>query len=182
MRHKNTSESTPEGAIKGTIEPHRSGFKIRSRAAILFSDSSREAYIAAARQNGELYTFVDAWGENKTWVKGDKAYLAPNAVSTLLLRSNIKHDWLNEDDVLADALSSYNLLVVANAGHLPVSVVKRIVAWTAKAENRLLVTGRTNLPNSLLGLDSRNEISPYGYTGWMPVSGSPLAGLFEGLE
>ena len=38
--------------------------------AVLFSDRSRAAYAADAVQRGETYTFTDARGEPRTWLKG----------------------------------------------------------------------------------------------------------------
>lgn len=60
--------------------------------AVLFSRRSRDAYAAEAAARGETYTFTDAWGRPRTWLKGEYAYLAPNAAGVLLVRSNLKHD------------------------------------------------------------------------------------------
>ena len=46
--------------------------------AVLFSRRSREAYAAEAAARGETYTFTDAWGRPRTWLKGEYAYLAPS--------------------------------------------------------------------------------------------------------
>ena len=60
---------------------------------VLFSSRSRDAYAAEAKTRGETYTFTDAWGLPRTWVKGEYAYLAPNAAGLLLARCNLKHHW-----------------------------------------------------------------------------------------
>jgi hypothetical protein len=49
--------------------------------AVLFSRRSRDAYAAEAAERGETYTFTDAWGRPRTWLKGEYAYLAPSAAS-----------------------------------------------------------------------------------------------------
>ncbi len=49
--------------------------------AVLFSGRSRDAYATEAAARGETYTFTDAWGRPRTWLKGEFAYLAPNAAS-----------------------------------------------------------------------------------------------------
>ena len=48
------------------------------------------------RARGETYTFTDAWGRPRTWVKGEYAYLAPNAAGLLLARCNLKHHLVEE--------------------------------------------------------------------------------------
>ena len=60
--------------------------------AVLFSPRSRNAYAAEAAECGETYTFTDAWGRPRTWLKGEYAYLALSAASVLLHRCNLKHD------------------------------------------------------------------------------------------
>ena len=64
--------------------------------AVLFSERSRDAYAAEAAARGETYTFTDAWGRPRTWLKGEYAYLAPAAASVLLARCNLKHDVVEE--------------------------------------------------------------------------------------
>ena len=63
---------------------------------VLFSARSRDAYAAKAIARGETYTFTDAWGLPRTWVKGEHAYLAPNAAGLLLARCNLKHHLVEE--------------------------------------------------------------------------------------
>ena len=63
---------------------------------VLFSGRSRDAYAAEATARGETYTFTDAWGLPRTWVKGEYAYLAPNAAGLLLARCNLKHHLVEE--------------------------------------------------------------------------------------
>ena len=50
---------------------------------VLFSQPSRDAYAAEAAARGETYTFTDAWGLPRTWIKGEYAYLAPNAAGAV---------------------------------------------------------------------------------------------------
>ena len=75
--------------------------------AVLFSRRSRDAYAAEATARGETYTFTDAWGRPRTWLKGEYAYLAPAAASVLLGRCNLKHDVIEEADLDHDRLGGY---------------------------------------------------------------------------
>src|SRR6266704_2276976 len=123
--------------------------------AVVFSRRSRDAYAAAAASRGETYTFTDAWGRPRTWLKGEYAYLAPNAASLLLARCNLKHDVVEEADLHDDCLAGYRALLIPNAGHLSPVTIERIERWLASGpDRRLIVTGKTNLPPRLLGLTS----------------------------
>ena len=64
--------------------------------AVLFSEKSRAAYAAEAHARKETYTFTDAWGMPRTWLKSEYAYLAPNAARLLLSRCNLKHELIEE--------------------------------------------------------------------------------------
>jgi hypothetical protein len=144
--------------------------------AVLFSDRSRAAYAADAVQRGETYTFTDARGEPRTWLKGEHAYLAPNAADLLLARCNLKHDVVEEAQ-LDDALQArYRALVVPNAAHLAPATVRWLEAWKARPGTCLMVSGKTNLPPALLGLRSLAETAVDGYTGWRWRPGTPFAG------
>jgi len=143
-------------------------------AAVLFSRRSRDAYAAEARARGETYTFTDAWGKPRTWLKGEYAYLAPNAASLLLARCNIKHDVVDEADL--ERIDQYSALLIPNAAHLAEHSILRIERWLDGADRRLLVSGKSNLPPHLLGLKSCTPTSVEGYTGWRWLAGSPFAG------
>ncbi len=143
---------------------------------VLFSARSRDAYAAEATARGETYTFTDAWGLPRTWIKGEYAYLAPNAAGLLLARCNLKHHLVEEAGLDAARLARCRALLVPNAGHLAPETVARIEAWLADGNRRLIVTGKTNLPPSLLGLHSCEPAPVQGYTGWRWRAGSPFAG------
>jgi hypothetical protein len=145
------------------------------RAAVLFSNRTREAYAAEAAARQETYTFTDAWGMPRTWLKGEYAYLAPNAAGLLLSRCNIKHDVVEESDLSEERLAGYRLLLVPNAAHLDGPTIARLERWLGGADRRLIVTGRTNLPPRLLGLTSCEPLPTRGYTGWRWLAGSPFA-------
>ena len=85
---------------------------------VLFSHRSRDAYAAEAAARGETYTFTDAWGMPRTWVKGEYAYLAPNAAGVLLSRCNIKHHLIEEADLDDARLAQCRALLIPNAAHL----------------------------------------------------------------
>ncbi|HVQ75842.1 MAG TPA: hypothetical protein VMT79_09925 [Candidatus Binatia bacterium] len=144
--------------------------------AVLFSRRSRDAYAAAAAAGAETYAFTDAWGRPCTWLKGEYAYLAPNAASLLLARCNLKHDVVEEADLTDERLAGYRALLVPNAGHLTDATVGRLGSWLGGADRRLIATGKTNLPPHLLGLDAAAPVPVAGYTGWRWLPGSPFAG------
>src|SRR5262249_16030343 len=157
--------------------------------ALLFSRRSRDAYVALARGTGETYTFTDAWDRPRTWIKGEHAYLAPNAASVLLARCNLKHDVVEEADLTADRLAGYRALLVPNAAYLSEATIEGIERWL-DGDRRLLVTGKTNLPPRVIGVTSfppfpstvstacpRLPGSPYAPDGWAPLSVRGGAGL-----
>ncbi len=143
---------------------------------VLFSRCSRDAYAAEAAARGETYTFTDAWGMPRTWLKGEYAYLAPNAAGVLLSRCNIKHHLVEEADLSEARLAGCRALLVPNAAHLAPETIARIGRWLGGADRRLIVTGKTNLPPALLGLKSCAPLPVNGYTGWRWLPESPFAG------
>ena len=78
--------------------------------AVLFSNRSRAAYAAEAANAKETYTFTDAWGLPRTWLKGEYAYLAPNAARLLLSRCNLKHEMIEEAALTDERLSGLRAL------------------------------------------------------------------------
>ena len=144
--------------------------------AVLFSGRSRDAYAAGAAQLGETYTFGSAFDEPRTWLKGEHAYLAPNAASLLLARCNLKHDVVDEADLDDALLAGYRALLIPNAAHLAPGTIERIGNWLDDTSHRLVVTGKTNLPPKLLGLVSCKPLAVSGFTGWRWLPGSPFAG------
>jgi hypothetical protein len=143
--------------------------------AVLFSEASRVAYAAEAARRGETYTFTDAWGLPRTWLKGEYAYLAPNAARLLLSRCNLKHELMEESALTDERLAALTALLLPNAGHLAAATVARLERWLAGGDRRLIVTGKTNLPPHLLGLKSCAPAPATGYTGWRWLPGSPFA-------
>lgn len=155
--------------VHESIRPRGNG------VAVLFSEGSRDAYAAEARSLGQTYTFTDAWGKPRTWVKGEYAYLAPSGAGVLLSRCNIKHDLVGETDLGDERLAGYRALLIPNAAHLSERTIERIERWLSGADRRLIVTGKTNLPAPLLGLNSSVLAPVTGYTGWRWLPGSPFA-------
>ncbi|TFY98608.1 hypothetical protein [Ramlibacter rhizophilus] len=147
------------------------------RVLVLFSESTRAAYARRAHEQGQTYTFTGAAGEPVTWLKGEHAYLAPNAASVFLARCNIKHDIVSEEQLTEAVLQGCDAIVIANAAHLQAATIAQLQAWlSSHPGRRLLVTGRTNLPPSLLGLRSLAPQDVTGYTGWRWLEDSPFAG------
>ena len=143
--------------------------------AVLFSEKSRAAYAAEAHARKETYTFTDAWGMPRTWVKNEYAYLAPNAARLLLSRCNLKHDLIEEAALTEQKLGALRALLIPNAGQLAPETIARIESWLAGGDRRLIVTGKTNLPPHLLGLKSCTPATVEGFTGWRWLPGSPFA-------
>jgi hypothetical protein len=150
---------------------------IRQPLAVLFSEQSREVYVKTAREKGATYTFTDAWGNRKTWLKGEYAYLAPNAACAVLNRFNLKHDLINEEALVDRRLCGYRAIVIPNATVLSHQTIGEIQRWLEEDDGHLLVTGKTNLPGHMLGLEDRMEIFPEGYTGWRWSPGTPFSDL-----
>ena len=73
--------------------------------AVLFSETSRAAYAVEAHARKETYTFTDAWGMPRTWLKNEYAYLAPNAARLLLSRCNLKHELIEEAALTEEKLA-----------------------------------------------------------------------------
>lgn len=147
---------------------------VHAPVALLFSSRSRDAYAAEAAERGAVYGFTDARGNPKNWLKGEYAYLAPNAASALLARCNLKHDWVEEAELTAERLAGYRALIVPNANHLSPDSIGRIARWVETRDGRLVVSGRTNLPNELIGVSARSLVEPDGYTGWRWLPNSPF--------
>jgi hypothetical protein len=143
--------------------------------AVLFSNRSRAAYAAEANHRQATYTFTDAWGLPRTWLKGEYAYLAPNAARLLLSRCNLKHELIEEAALDDTRLAGLRALLIPNAGHLTDETIARLERWLASGDKRLIVTGKTNLPPRLIGLKSCRQEKASGYTGWRWLPGSPFA-------
>lgn len=143
--------------------------------AVLFSNRSRAAYAAEAAHRKETYTFTDAWGLPRTWLKGEYAYLAPNAARLLLSRCNLKHEMIEEAALTDERLAGLRALLIPNAGHLTDETHARIERWLAGGDRRLIVTGKTNLPPRLLGLKSCTPVPAEGHTGWRWLPEAPFA-------
>jgi hypothetical protein len=146
---------------------------VASNVAVLISESSRLAYAEAAVSCGEIYQFTDAHGRERHWLRNEWAYLAPNALSSILLRFNVKHDLVGEAE-LKDVLSQCHTLLIPNAGQLSTNSIPLILEWATDANNHLIVSGKTNLPPASLGLSSLSFERPDAYTGWYWTSHSPF--------
>jgi len=130
---------------------------------IVFSPSSRNRYIEEAKNKNLLYRFK---GSTKkiSWIQEEFAYLAVNGVASLLRRLNLKFDVINEDEINYEGLKNYSMLFIPNAQYLTEDFIASICKWLNKNKS-LLVSGKTNLPNNLLGISSKEFYCPCGYTG-----------------
>ena len=146
---------------------------LRQNVALLKSEISRQLYVKEARAKGRIYEFTDARGERARWLKGEYAYLAPNAASAFLHRLDLKHDTVDEEE-LRESIREYQTLVIPNAARLEESTLSRIRDRLRDPDFYLMVTGRTNLPGSLLGLEESRLERPQGYSGWGWTAGSPF--------
>ena len=92
----------------------------------------RAAYAAEAHARKETYTFTDAWGMPRTWLKNEYAYLAPNAARLLLSRCNLKHDLIEEAALSDQRLAGLRALLIPNAAHLaPETMRASSAGWQA---------------------------------------------------
>ena len=146
---------------------------LRQNVALLKSETSRQLYVREALARDRIYEFTDAWGERARWLKGEYAYLAPNAASAFLNRLNLKHDTVDEEE-LRESIREVRTLVIPNAARLEEGTVSRIRERLRDPDFFLLVTGRTNLPDPVLGLERSRLERPQGYSGWGWTDGSPF--------
>ena len=146
---------------------------LRQNVALLKSENSRRLYVKEAQAEDRIYEFTDARGEPARWLKGEYAYLAPNAASAFLNRLNLKHDTVSEEE-LRESIRECQTLVIPNAARLEEATVTRIEDRLRDPDFFLVVTGRTNLPDSLLGLERSRPERPQGYSGWGWTAGSPF--------
>ena len=144
-----------------------------SNIGILWSDRTRRANAEEAQRAGAVYTFEDAWGQEKSWLKGQYAYLAPSTVSACLNRFNLKHSFIG-DEGLADYLAEVSLLFLPSAHSLTSAAIEAIGSWLERGDSFLCVTGPTNLPPELLGLKSLELGGTEGYTAWQWRSDGPF--------
>ena len=144
-----------------------------SNIGILWSESTRRANAEGALRAGAVYTFQDAWGQEKSWLKGQYAYLAPSTVSACLNRFNLKHSFVG-DEGLVDHLAEVSLLFLPSAHSLTSAAIGAIRSWLERDDTFLCVTGPTNLPPELLGLTRLELGQTEGYTAWQWADDSPF--------
>ena len=147
------------------VEGSRNSSDLRQNIAVVLSPNSRQRYIEEALDRGAIYEFEDAWGKKKRWLKDEYAYLAPTTASALLNRFSLRHDLLTETQ-LRGVIDSYHTLFVPNAAGLENETIEALGTAVDSGTLQLVVTGKSNLPDDLLGLDASETIVPDGYTGW----------------
>ena len=145
--------------------------ELSANIGILWSENTRHTNSVEAQRAGDIYTFEDAWGQEKSWLKGQYAYLAPSTVSASLNRFNLKHSFIG-DDGLADQLADISLLFMPSAHSLSQEAIDAIGRWLQRDDAFLCVSGPTNLPPELLGLESLELARTGGYTAWQWSSAS----------
>jgi hypothetical protein len=148
--------------------------ELRATTAIIYSNGSRKEYVRQAQNSGETYHFPSAFGYAREWLKGEYAYLAVNAVPTVLHRFAIKHDVVSESEFI-EHRDSYSELFIPNAVSLGREMIDAVGEWIERPGAFLFVSGRTNLPPELLGLSEYQERRPDGYTGWRWTPDSPFS-------
>ena len=146
---------------------------LSSNVGILWSERTRRANAEEAQRAGAVYSFEDAWGQDKSWLKGQYAYLAPSTVSACLNRFNLKHSFIG-DERLVDRLSEVSLLFLPSARSLTPAAIGAISSWLDRDDTFLCVIGPTNLPPELLGLQDLELRQTEGYTAWQWRSDSPF--------
>ncbi|MBV7335143.1 hypothetical protein KFU94_44275 [Chloroflexi bacterium TSY] len=146
---------------------------VPANIAILWSEQTRQKNATEAVRMGATYTFTDAWGNAKTWLKGQHAYLAPSTVSAALNRFNLKYDFAGDGE-LAERLQHVDLLFLPSASQVTDADIAAIESWLSQDGKFLCVTGPTNLSVQLLGLESLELVQPDGYTAWQWREESPF--------
>ena len=145
----------------------------RQNVAILFSEGSREHLSREAVGSESIYEFTGASGRSCRWLKGEFAYLAPIAASAVLNRCNVKHDVVTEAR-LRDRIDAWRTIVIPGAAALAPDTVAALGRWVGAEDHRLVVSGRTNLPASTLGLAALEPVLPSGFTGWRWTADAPF--------
>ena len=132
--------------------------KVKSNVAIIYSEESRQAFIAGAKMKGLIYQFQ---GSHDTlhWLLGGVAYLAVNGAANLLRRLGVKFDILKEEECSEKCLGEYHTVLVPNACCLSRQAMSAIGGWL-EGDVMLVVTGRTNLPNRLLNQKTVHLTTP----------------------
>jgi hypothetical protein len=136
---------------------------LRSGLGLLYSKTSLNSCVQAAKQPDAIYNFQGTTGWVR-WLKGEYAYLAPNGAASLLRRLCIKFDWLSDEEIEDSmVLQRYHTLILPHAVALTAQTPKALSTWVEKG-GHLLVSGRTCLPLELLGLSRIKWYQPEGYS------------------
>jgi len=136
---------------------------LRSSIGVLYSNTSLNACVQMAIRSNAIYNFEGSTGTVR-WLKGEYAYLAPNGAASLLRRLCIKFEWLKDEEITNPfVLRGYHTLIVPHAVALSDDVSKALMEWVDQG-GYLLVTGRTNIPEELLGVSNLKWYQPQGYT------------------
>jgi hypothetical protein len=134
-----------------------------SSIGLLYSQTSLNECVQAARQTNAIYNFSGATGDVE-WLRGEYAYLAPNGVAALLQRLCIKFTYLSDEEIADPSLlARYHTVIVPHAVRLSRQGQKVLSDWVGEG-GYLLATGRTDLPRELMGLSSLAWYVPQGYT------------------
>ena len=121
---------------------------MQHNVAIISSPPTYRSYVAQAEQKAAIYRFDGAEG-SVTWLKGHYAYFAVNGAESFLRRLGIKYDIVPDDTVTSTALDAYHTLIIPDAENLQNHAV--FEKWVSGKHRQLIVIGRTNLPDTLLG-------------------------------
>ncbi|MBI3988699.1 MAG: hypothetical protein HY347_03685 [candidate division NC10 bacterium] len=135
----------------------------RQNIAVLSSEPSHLAHIEEARRQGALYRFRGA-GSVLHWLQGEHAYLAVNGLASLLRRLAVQFDLLQEEEVSVETCEDYDLIFIPNAKHLEERTVK-ILQEVSEGKTKLVISGVTNLPDQLLGVQGKIPYVPRGFIG-----------------
>ena len=131
---------------------------IRSNVAIIYSEESRQAFIAEAKTKGLIYQFQGSRG-TMHWLLGDAAYLAVNGAANLLRRLGVKFDILREEECSEECLREYHTIFIPNACRLSEQAIAAVKRWL-EGDATLVVSGRTNLPDYLLNCKTIRLTTP----------------------
>lgn len=110
---------------------------------IIFSETSRQAFVERAVREGQVYRFRGSRGK-VNWIAGE-AYLAVNGLASVLRRIGVRFDILEEGDCASGDLMGYRTIFCPNACKLTDGAISGLFEWLKGPRRRLVVSGHSNM-------------------------------------
>lgn len=109
---------------------------------VLFSEGSRQVFVARAVAEGRIYRFKGSRGDVE-WMTGE-AYLAVNGAASILRRLGASVDILAEETCSVASWARYRTIICPNACRLEPDTVRVLESWM-RGGGKLVVSGETDL-------------------------------------